>query len=77
MPGTIEIEVFMFNKHKRRDNENHCFAFRLLTVNFYMHNCRFGDSDLQKCEVMLKDVSDSHRMNTRFYEEGSVLSDQV
>ncbi|CAL8099596.1 unnamed protein product [Orchesella dallaii] len=30
---------------------------------------RFGESDLQKCEVMLKDVSDSQRLNVRFYEE--------
>lgn len=36
---------------------------------------RFGESDLQKCEVMLKDVSDSQRLNVRFYEEeGAVLA---
>lgn len=36
---------------------------------------RFGESDLQKCEVMLKDVSDSQRLNIRFYEEeGAVLA---
>ena len=47
----------------------------LSTVIFW---CRFGDSNLQKCEVMLKDVSDSQRLNTRFYEdEGAVLADEV
>jgi len=39
---------------------------------------RFGESDLQKCEVMLKDVADSQRLNTRFYEEdGAVLANEV
>ncbi|CAG7830186.1 unnamed protein product [Allacma fusca] len=38
---------------------------------------RFGDSNLQKCEVMLKDVSDSQRLNTRFYDdEGAILADE-
>lgn len=36
---------------------------------------RFGDLELHKCEVMLKDVSDSKRINTRIHEEREKQAD--
>ena len=30
---------------------------------------RFGETDLHKCEVMLKDVADSKRLNVRINDE--------
>lgn len=34
-----------------------------------MHNCRFGDSLLHTCSVMLKDVYDSKRINHHLYSD--------
>lgn len=39
---------------------------------------RFGDSQLHYCEVMLKDVQDSRRMNTHLHSDSNLkLSDKV